>query len=102
MLYRFIDEHYQRKLEIAEVAALCHMTEAAFCRYFKTMTRLTFTDFLNHYRISQAKRLLLLDKNVSEACYACGFDSLSYFNRIFKKITHQNPLHFKKQYFAER
>ena len=102
ILYRFIDEHYQRKIEIAEVAALCHMTEAAFCRYFKTMTRLTFTDFLNHYRISQAKRLLLLDKNVSEACYACGFDSLSYFNRIFKKITHQNPLHFKKQYFAER
>lgn len=102
LLYRFIDEHFQRKIEIEEVAALCNMTEAAFCRYFKKMTRLTFTDFLNHYRISQAKRLLLLDKNVSEACYACGFESLSYFNRIFKKITHENPLSFKKHYFAER
>jgi len=100
LLYRFIDENYQRKIEISEVAAFCHMTEAAFCRYFKKMTRLTFTDFLNHYRISEAKRLLLLDKTVSEACYDCGFERLSYFNRIFKKITLQNPLAFKKQYFG--
>ncbi len=99
LLYRFIDENYQRKIEITEAAALCQMTEAAFCRYFKKMTRLTFTDFINHYRISQAKRLLLLDKNVSEACYACGFESLSYFNRTFKKLTQENPLTFKKQYF---
>lgn len=101
LLYRYIDDNYQRKIEIPEVAALCHMTEAAFCRYFKKMTRLTFTDFLNHYRISQAKRLLLLDKNVSETCFACGFESLSYFNRIFKKITFENPLAFKQRHFAE-
>jgi AraC-like DNA-binding protein len=102
LLYRFIDEHYQRRIEIAEVASLCNMTEAAFCRSFKQMTRLTFTDFLNHYRINQAKRLLMQDKNISEACYACGFESLSYFNRVFKKITRENPLQFKKQYFGDR
>jgi AraC-like DNA-binding protein len=100
LLYRFIDENYQRKIEILEIANLCHMTEAAFCRYFKKMTRLTFTDFLNHYRISQAKRLLLLDKNVSETCYECGFESVSYFNRIFKKITLENPSGFKKRYIT--
>ena len=97
-LYRFIDDNYQRKIDIAEVAALSLMTEEAFCRYFKKITRLTFTDFLNHYRINQAKHLLLLDKNVSEACYASGFESLSYFNRVFKKITGLNPLAFKRQY----
>ncbi|MCC6462586.1 MAG: helix-turn-helix domain-containing protein [Saprospiraceae bacterium] len=97
-LYRFIDEQYQRKIEIAEVAALCHLTEAAFCRYFRKMTRLSFTGFLNHYRVNQAKRLLLLDQNVSETCYQCGFESLSYFNRIFKKVTGENPLAFKKRH----
>jgi AraC-like DNA-binding protein len=102
LLYKFIDENYQRKIDIAEAARVCHMTEAAFCRYFKKMTRLTFTDFLNHYRISQAKRLLVLDKTVSETCYACGFESLSYFNRIFNKFTHENPLTFKKRYFADK
>lgn len=100
-LYRFMDAHYQRKIEVEEVAALCQMTKGAFCRYFKQITRLTFTDFLNHYRINQAKRLLLLDKNVSETCYECGFESLSYFNRIFKKITKMNPLAYKKQNLAE-
>jgi AraC-like DNA-binding protein len=99
VLYRFMEENYARKIDVEEAARLCHMTKAAFCRYFKRTTHLTFTDFLNHYRINQAKRLLLLDKNVSEVCYACGFESLSYFNRIFKKITLVNPLAYKKQYF---
>ena len=97
LLYRFIEEHYRRRIELAEVAAMCHLTEAAFCRYFKKITRLTFTEFLNHYRITQAKRLLLLDHNVSEACYACGFESLSYFNRTFRRVTQENPLAFKKR-----
>lgn len=97
-LYVFIDENYQRKIEIAEVAALCLMSKEAFCRYFKHKTRLTFTDFLNQYRINKAKQLLLLDKNVSEACYGCGFESLSYFNRTFNKITNMNPMAFKKQH----
>ncbi|WP_428660131.1 helix-turn-helix domain-containing protein [Runella sp.] len=97
-LYRFIDENYQRKIEIEEVADLSHLSNAAFCRYFKKITRLTFTEFLNHYRINQAKKLLLMDKNVTESCFECGFESLSYFNRTFKKVTGENPFTFKKRY----
>jgi AraC-like DNA-binding protein len=97
-LYRFIDEQYHRKIEIEEVAALSNLTKAGFCRYFKKITRKTFTEFLNRYRINQAQRLLLLDKNVTEVCFECGFGSLSYFNRIFKKITGENPLAFKKRH----
>jgi AraC-like DNA-binding protein len=97
-VYGFIDEHYQRKIEIEEISRISNLTDAAFCRYFKKMTKLTFTEFLNHYRINQAKRLLMLDKNVSETCFECGFESLSYFNRTFKKITGENPLAFKKKF----
>jgi AraC-like DNA-binding protein len=97
-IYGFIDEHYQRKIEIQEIAHMSNLSDAAFCRYFKKMTKLTFTEFLNHYRINQAKRLLMLDKNVSETCFECGFESLSYFNRTFKKITGENPLAFKKKF----
>lgn len=97
-IYSFIDEHYQRKIEIQEIAQMSNLSDAAFCRYFKKMTKLTFTEFLNHYRINQGKRLLMLDKNVSETCFECGFESLSYFNRTFKKITGENPLAFKKKF----
>lgn len=97
-MYQFMEENYQRKLDISEVAELTNLTIGAFCRYFKRMTHLTFTQFLNQYRISQAQKLLLLDHTVTEACFASGFESLSYFNRIFRRITGENPLQFKKRH----
>jgi AraC-like DNA-binding protein len=97
-LYAFIDEHYMRKINLDEVAELCNLSKPAFCRYFKKNTGTTFIGFLNEYRISQAKRLLLIGMNVSETCYECGFESLSYFNRTFKSITNENPSTFKKNH----
>ncbi len=97
-IYGYIDQHYQEKITLEEVAALSNLGKEAFCRYFKKATGNTFISFLNQYRISQAKRLLLMDKNVSETCFACGFESLSYFNRIFKKVTGENPTVFKKRH----
>jgi len=96
-IYAFIDENYHRKINIDEIAAECNLGKEAFCRYFKKATGNTFVGFLNQYKISQAKRLLLTGKNVSETCYECGFESLSYFNRTFKKVTNENPSEFKKK-----
>lgn len=99
-IYALIDERYQNKITVDEVAELCSLTKPAFCRYFKKATGNTFIGFLNQYRISQAKRSLLMGKNISETCYECGFESLSYFNRTFKKITDENPSEFKKRHFS--
>ena len=98
-IYAFVDKWYHRKIELNEIANISHMTREAFCRYFKKTTRYTFIEFLNRYRISQSKRLLMLGKSVGEACYASGFESLSYYNRVFKKITNENPSEFRKRYF---
>ncbi len=97
-IYVFIDQHYHQKIEVAEVADLCNLSKAAFCRYFKRTAGSTFVSFLNQYRISQAKRLLLMGQNVSETCYACGFESLSYFNRTFRQVTGENPTDFRKRH----
>jgi len=97
-IHSFIDEHYQRRIDIQEVADLSHLSKPAFCRYFKKMTRLTFTQFVNHYRIDKAKKLLLSGKNVTETCFSSGFESLSYFNRTFKKITGTNPISFRSSH----
>jgi len=97
-IYHFIETHYQQSIDVNEVAELTHLTTAAFCRYFKKSTHLTFTDFLNQYRINQAKKLLLHDRNVTEACYESGYENLSYFNKTFKKITGENPSQFKKKH----
>ncbi|GAB3994884.1 AraC family transcriptional regulator [Spirosoma daeguense] len=99
-VYQFIEENYQRQLTIDEVADVANLTKAAFCHYFKRMTHLTFTQFLNQYRVHQAQQLLLLDSNVTEACFASGFESLSYFNKIFRRVTGENPLQFKKKHYV--
>ena len=97
IVYEFIEENFQRSISLDEIAQKTNLSKAAFCRYFKKMTQLTFIEFLNQYRIEQAKRLLKSDKNVTETCYECGFESLSYFNRIFKKVVGKNPIQFKKK-----
>ena len=97
-IYAFVDKNYHHKIELTEVASISNMTKQSFCRYFKNVTANTFIDFLNRYRISQSRRQLMSGKSVSEACYSCGFESLSYFNRIFKKITNENPSDFRKRY----
>lgn len=98
VVYRFIEQNFNRKIQLGEVANLSNLSPAAFCRYFKKMTKLGFIEFLNNYRINHAKRLLMNAQNVSEACFNSGFESLSYFNRTFKKITGENPSNFKKNY----
>jgi AraC-like DNA-binding protein len=100
-IYHFIETHYQQPVNVNEVAKLTHLTTAAFCRYFKKSTHLTFTDFLNQYRINQAKKLLLQKKAVSEACFQSGFENLSHFNKTFKKITGENPSAFKKTKYSD-
>lgn len=97
-IYSFIDNNYQRKISIQEIGNEVHLTEAAFCRYFKKMTKLTFTKFVNHYRIEKAKKSLLQNNSVTETCFDCGFESLSYFNRTFKQVTGNSPQYFKKEF----
>ena len=97
-IYKYIHANYNETTNVNEVAASVHLSTAAFCRYFKKQTKMTFTEFVNQYKITQAKTLLLQDKSVSEVCFQSGFESLSYFNKLFKKITGENPSAFKKRY----
>lgn len=100
-IYAFVDKNYHKKINLDEVAATSNMTKEAFCRYFKKVSKYTFIEFLNRYRISQSKRILISGKSVSDACYQSGFKSLSYFNRTFKKATNENPRDFRKRYLRK-
>lgn len=96
-VYEYIGANYQRKIGISDAANVLNLGNEAFCRYFKKVSGNTFTNFLNQYRITQAKRLLLSGKNITETYHDSGFESLSYFTRVFKKVTGENPSDFKKR-----
>jgi len=97
-IYAYVEAHFDQAPDVNEIAAAVNLSTPAFCRYFKANARMTFTDFVNRYRVNQAKNFLLQDRSVSEACFAVGFESLSYFNKIFRKIVGENPSAFKKRY----
>jgi AraC-like DNA-binding protein len=95
-IYEYIDAEYHQKPDVNEIARRVSLTTPAFCKYFKRQTNMTFTDFVNQYRIERAKNLLMQNNNVSETCYAIGFESLSYFNKLFKEIVGVNPSEFRR------
>jgi AraC-like DNA-binding protein len=97
-IYEYIDAEYHRLPDVNVVARKVNLTTPAFCRYFKRQTKMTFTDFVNQYRIERAKDLLMQGEQVSATCYAVGLDSLSYFNKLFKGLTGENPSVFRKRH----
>ncbi|KPE49276.1 AraC family transcriptional regulator [Chryseobacterium indologenes] len=98
-IYDYIHENYDKKPNVNEIAAIVSLSTPAFCRYFKKQTNMTFTDFVNNYRINQAKIFLLKDYSVTEVCFQVGFESLSYFNKLFKQHTGDTPSEFRKKHF---
>ncbi len=97
-VYAYVETRFDRTPDVNEVAAAVNLTTPAFCRFFKANAHMTFTDFVNRYRVNQAKNLLLQDRSVSETCFAVGFESLSYFNKLFRKVVGENPSEFKKRH----
>ena len=96
-IHQFVEANFQKTIDTQQIANEVNLSLPAFCRYMKKTTKFTYTDFVNQYRVQYAKKLLIQDKNVTETCFESGFESLSYFNRIFKKWTGEAPSSFRKQ-----
>lgn len=99
-IYDYIHENYDKKPNVNEIANIVSLSTPAFCRYFKKQTNMTFTEFVNNYRINQAKIFLLKDYSVTEVCFQVGFESLSYFNKLFRQHTGGTPSEFRKKHLA--
>jgi AraC-like DNA-binding protein len=97
-VYEYIHQRYDQGPDVNEIASQVHLSTAAFCRYFKRQTRMTFTEFVNQYRVGQAKTLLLQGRSVTETAFDVGLESVSYFNKIFRLYEGVNPSEFKKKY----
>jgi AraC-like DNA-binding protein/ligand-binding sensor protein len=93
----FIREHQGEHLRFAEVARVVNMSRFHFSKKFKQRTGLTFTGYLSRVRIENCKDLLLKpDLRVSEIAYEAGFQSVTQFNRVFRKIVGQSPTGFRR------
>jgi AraC-like DNA-binding protein/ligand-binding sensor protein len=92
----FINENYTEDLSLEQVAKAANMSSFYFCKMFKKYTGVNFTEYLSRVRIERARNLLLNPNlRISEIAYEVGFQSLTHFNRVFKKVLGQSPTDFR-------
>ena len=97
----FIQEHQTEELSLGQVAKAVNMSSYYFCKMFKKVTGINFTDYVARIRIEKSKNLLLNPNlRVSEIAFEVGFQSLTHFNRVFKKILGQSPTDYRAQLLA--
>jgi AraC-like DNA-binding protein len=98
---QFIDEHYTEELSLGNVAASIHTSRFHLCKQFRRVTGLNFTEFVSRTRVEKAKDLLLNPNlRVSEIAYEVGFQSLTHFNRMFKRIMGSSPTECRRHLFG--
>jgi AraC-like DNA-binding protein len=94
---QFIAQNQNNAICLATVAKAVNTSTFYFCKLFKRATGLTFTDYLARVRIEKAKTLLLdPNRRVSEVAYDIGFQSLTHFNRVFRKIVGRSPSSYRQ------
>ncbi len=95
----YIDEHYKDDLSLEQLADIVGMTPTAFSRYFKQRTAKNISEYIVDIRLGHAARLLVdTSDSVSEICWATGFNTLSNFNRLFRKRKGCSPTEFREKY----
>ncbi|MXV16782.1 AraC family transcriptional regulator [Hufsiella ginkgonis] len=98
-VYEYVLKNFREKIDLAAVAALCNMTPTSFSRYFKSRVNKSFSDFLQEMRIDHACKLLHGEKTpINRVAYDCGYQTLSNFNKQFKKTMGQTPQQYKSEY----
>ncbi len=92
----YILEHQSEDLSLTQVARAVNASTYYFCKIFKKTTNINFTDYVCRVRIERAKNLALNPNlRISEIAFEVGFQSLTHFNRVFKKITGQSPTEYR-------
>lgn len=98
-VHEYVLKHFKENINLSTVASLSNMTDAAFCRYFKSRTNKTFSDFVKEIRIGNACKLLQDEnKSISQTCYESGYNTVSNFNNQFKSLKGVSPKQYQKLY----
>lgn len=98
-IHDFIDQNYQKKIYLKDLADLVSMSEQSFSRFFSKIMGKPFFAFLNEYRIHTANKMLIdTDWSVREICFACGYESYAFFYKQFHKFNETTPSKYRKSH----
>lgn len=97
-LIAWTEQNYKNRITIDDAARVMHLSRSYFCSMFRQKTGMTYINYLNRLRIERAGRLLLTGMTASQSSQACGFDDLSYFIQLFRRVTGLTTREFVEKY----
>jgi len=101
-IYQYSLANYKRKIQMEEVAAVACMSPNSFCRFFKSKTRKTYSNFLIEIRVGVACKLLIGNNlSIKQICYESGFNNFASFHKYFKMITNKTPLNYQREFMCK-
>ncbi|HEY9342264.1 MAG TPA: helix-turn-helix domain-containing protein, partial [Hanamia sp.] len=100
-IYEYSIKNFRRKIQLEEIAEVANISPNSFCRYFKSRTRKTYSQFLIELRVGHACKLLIENNQcLKRLCYESGFNNFTSFHKYFKTITGKSPLIYQKEFTA--
>ena len=93
----FIDTYFAEKIDLDNIADEAYFSKFHFIRLFSSAYKKTPHRYLSFVRIEKAKQLLKTDISVSAVCYAVGFDSVTSFTGLFKRMIGSTPAAYQSQ-----
>lgn len=98
----FIDDNYFKAIDLDHIADEAFFSKFHFIRIFKKTYGKTPHQYLIYVRMERSKLFLKNEITVSEACYAVGFDSISSFTGLFKRMTGQTPSAYRQHWLNKK
>jgi AraC-like DNA-binding protein len=93
----YINKNYTRQISLDEIASFASMNATSFCRFFKKETGKSLKNYIFDMRVGYACKLLLVNEmNVSQISSECGFETISHFNKTFRKVSGFAPSEYRK------
>ncbi len=100
-IYEFTLANFKRPITTKEIAAVANISQHSFCRYFKSRTRKTYSQFVNEIKVGHACKHLIEDKiSVKQICFESGFQNFASFHKYFKHAMGKSPLQYQKQFLV--
>lgn len=98
-IVQFVEKNYHHKISLEDVGELVGMSASSVSRFFKQRTRHNFWDYLNRFRIDRAAQMMIeTEHTISEISYACGFNNISNFNRVFRERIGTTPSDYRNKF----
>jgi AraC-like DNA-binding protein len=99
-IYEYSINNFRRRIQLEEIAEVARISPNSFCRYFKSRTSKTYTQFIIELKVGHACKLLIENElSIKQICYESGFNNFAGFHKYFKQLTGKSPLIYQKEFF---